>query len=120
MTTITVTRQHGCGGHQIAIRVSEILGFRFFDRSFLRQIASEVGLSRDEAVDFSDEDYKVKSFLERLIAFNPAEMRISPSSARDLRQDVPHFDDADSVDLVKTTVRFAYEHSNVVVVGRGA
>ncbi len=43
MTTITVTRQHGCDGHQIAVRVREILGYQFFDRPFLRQIASEVG-----------------------------------------------------------------------------
>jgi hypothetical protein len=32
----------------------------------------------------------------------------------------PVFDDADSVDLVKLIVRFAHEHCNVVIVGRGA
>jgi CMP/dCMP kinase len=120
MTTITVTRQHGCGGHEISARVCEILGYRFFDGPFLRQIASEVGLSRDEAIDFSDEDYKVKTFLERLISFNPAEMRISPSSVKTARLDVPRFDDAESVGLVQLAVRFACEHANVVIVGRGA
>ncbi|MHB8629441.1 MAG: cytidylate kinase-like family protein [Aggregatilineales bacterium] len=120
MPTITVTRHHGCGGHQIATRVRDILGYRFFDSPFLKQIASEVGLSREEAVDFSEEDYKVKTFLERLISFNPAEMRISPSSVKEMHLDVPRFDDADSVDLVKLLVHFAYEHSNVVIVGRGA
>jgi len=120
MTTITVTRDHGCNGHEIATRVGEILGYQFFDGPFLRQVASEVGLSREEAVDFTEEDHKVKTFLERLIAFNPAEMRISPSSAKELKLDVPRFDDADSVQLVKAIVHFAYEHSNVVIVGRGA
>src|SRR5262245_16935933 len=101
MTTITITRNYGCGGHQIATRVRDILGYQLFDGPFLKKIATEVGLSREEATDFSEEDYKVKTFLERLIAFNPAEMRISPASAKDMQIDVPRFDDADSVDLVK-------------------
>ncbi len=120
MTTITVTRQHGCGGHQIAARVGQLLDYRLFDSPFLKQIASEVGLLREEAVDYSEENYKVKTFLQRLISFNPAEMRISPSSARETQPDVPRFDDADSVELVKRIVRVAYEHGNVVIVGRGA
>jgi cytidylate kinase len=121
MTTITVTRDYGCGGHEIATRVGELLGYQFFDGPFLRQVASEVGLSREEAVDFTEDDYKVKTFLERLIAFNPAEMRISPSSTKEMQHmDVPRFDDADSINLVKAVVHFAYEHMDVVIVGRGA
>jgi hypothetical protein len=91
MTTITVTRQHGCGSHQIAAHVREIPGYRFFDGPFLRQIASEVGSSREEAIDFPEEDYKVRTFLERLISFNPAEMLISPASAKEMNLDVPRF-----------------------------
>jgi cytidylate kinase len=121
MTTITVTRDYGCGGHEIATRVRDILGYQFFDGPFLRQVATEVGLSRNEAVDFTEDDYKVKTFMERLISFNPAEMRISPTSTKEMQHlDVPRFDDADSVELVKAVIHFAYERGNVIIVGRGA
>jgi CMP/dCMP kinase len=120
MTTITISRHYGSGGRKIAARVRELLDYRFFDSLFMTQIASQVALSRAEIVDFSEEDYKVKSFLERLLSFNPAEMVVSPSSAKSLNLDVPRFDDADSVNLVKLTVRAAYERGNMVIVGRGA
>ncbi len=120
MTTITISRHYGSGGRKVAARVREILDYRFFDDIFMTQLASQVGLSRAEIADFSDEDYKVKSFLERLMSFNPAEMVVSPSSLRGSSPDVSRFDDAGSIDLVKLTVRVAYERSNVVIVGRGA
>src|SRR5947207_12478474 len=120
MTTITISRHYGSGGRKVAARVRELLDYRFFDAAFMAQVASQVGLSRAEIVDFSEEDYKVKNFLERLMSFNPAEMVVSPSSGKAISRDMSRFDDADSVDLVKLTVRVAHERGNVVIVGRGA
>jgi CMP/dCMP kinase len=120
MTTITISRHYGSGGRKVAARVRELLDHRFFDAAFMVQLASQVGLSRKEIVDFSEEDYKVKTFLERLMSFNPAEMVVSPGSGKATNRDISRFDDADSIDLVKLTVRVAHEHGNVVIVGRGA
>jgi cytidylate kinase len=120
MTTITISRHYGSGGRKVAARVREILDYRFFDSAFLTQIASQVGLSKTEIADFSEEDYKVKNFLERLMAFNPADMVVSPSAGKSVGRDASRFDDADSIELGKVTVRVAHEQGNVVIVGRGA
>lgn len=120
MSTITISRVYGSGGRTIAARVRELLGYRFFDKAFLSQIASELGLSSAETVDLSDEEYKVKTFLERLMSFNPAEMVVSPSAAREVNLDVSRFDDANSVELAKSVIWAAYERGNLIIVGRGA
>src|SRR5437870_12484724 len=120
MTTITISRHYGSGGRKVAARVRAILGYRFFDGVLMAQLASQLHLTPQEISDFSEEDYKVKNFLERLLSFNPAEMAVSPSAAKAANVDVSRFDDSGSIDLVKLTVRVAHERGNVVIVGRGA
>jgi len=118
MATITVSRHYGSGGRKVAARVRELLDYRFFDTLFMQQIATDVGLSQREMADFSEEDYKVRSFLDRLTSINPAEMVVNPNSA--INPAASRLDDADSINLVKLAVRVAYEHDNMVIVGRGA
>ena len=66
MTVITISRQYGSGGDEVALRVCEMLEYRYFDKMLMRQVASEVGFSAGEIVDFSEDNYKVRSFLDRL------------------------------------------------------
>src|SRR3989337_1001608 len=66
MTTITISRQYGSGGDEIANRVCDILSYRRFDKRMLVQAAVQSGLSEQEVIDYSEEDYKVRGFLERL------------------------------------------------------
>ncbi len=118
MTTITISRHYGTGGRKIAARVRELLGYRFFDRVFMQQVATEIGLSRSQIADFSEEDFKVRSFLERITSSIPADMVINPAAL--ITPTVSTFDDAESINMVKRTVKRAYELDNVVIVGRGA
>jgi cytidylate kinase len=56
MAVITISRQYGSPGNEIAVRVCEILGYHYFDKRLMAQVASEVGLSEQEIVDFSEEE----------------------------------------------------------------
>jgi cytidylate kinase len=54
MAVITISRQHGSGGNEIATRVSEMLGYRYFDKGLLtRQVSS--GSAPTGNVEVSDE-----------------------------------------------------------------
>ncbi len=46
-TTITFARQFGSGGHEVAKKVSEILGYNFFDKELIALAAKESGLSEN-------------------------------------------------------------------------
>ena len=66
MAVITFSRQYGSGGDEVADRVRERLGYRYFDKRLMAQVASEMGLSEGEIVDFTEADYEVRGFFDRL------------------------------------------------------
>jgi CMP/dCMP kinase len=63
MPIITIARQLGAGGGQVAVRVAESLGWRLLDRALVERIAEEMQAS-PEAVQLHDE--RVEGFVERL------------------------------------------------------
>ena len=66
MAVITFSRQYGSGGNEIAVRVSEQLEYRFFDKELIAQVASEEGILHGEKVDISEDNYKMRGFFDRL------------------------------------------------------
>ncbi len=122
MAVITVSRQYGSGGDEIAARVCESLGCRSFDKRLMAQVASDIGLSDQEIVDFSEDEYKVRGFLERLFRTQRVVARVGTWTA-DVRgartRAVKDLDEAQAVNLVRALVRRAAEEGNVLIVGRG-
>jgi CMP/dCMP kinase len=124
MAVITISRQYGSGGDEIAARVCEALGYRMFDKRLMAQVASEMGLSEREIVDFSEADYKVRGVLERLFGRRSARVVAEAGTwtrdaggAQAVR--VEQLDEEWCVRMVRTTIQAAYERDNVVIVGRG-
>ena len=54
MAVITISRQYGSGGNEIATRVSEMLGYRYFDKELMTRQAGS-GSSPTETVEALDE-----------------------------------------------------------------
>ncbi|MCG3206461.1 MAG: Cytidylate kinase [Anaerolineae bacterium] len=124
MAVITISRQFGSGGDEIANRVCETLGYRFFDKRLMTQVAAEVGLSDSEILDFSEDHYQTRSFLERLTAWRGSrtlgEARTwSDAGGGVLAREVTKLDEAAGVSFVRGTILAVYERGNVVIVGRG-
>jgi cytidylate kinase len=124
MAVITISRQYGCGGDLVAAQVCDALGYRLFDKRLMAQVASEVGLSEREIVDFSEANYRVRGFLERLfgrrgtrIVAESGAWTQDASGARTVQ--VEQLDEEWCVRMVRTTIQAAYERDNVVIVGRG-
>ena len=124
MAIITISRQHGSDGDEIAARVCEMLGYRYFDKNLMAQVASEMGLTEDEVVDFSEESYEPGGFLDRLLGRRRrrvvAQVRTwteDASGARRVEQEL--MDEDWAVAVVNSAIQAAYRRDNVVIVGRG-
>ncbi len=123
MAVVTLSRQIGSGGDEIAVRVRELLGYRYFDKQIMIEAAAEAGLCQEEIVDFSEERYKVQDFLSRLFRSGPRPVKevltrtpfhqtIDTLNARGL-------DEQQCAALVRHTILKAYETGSIVIVGRG-
>ena len=121
MAVITISRQVGSGSEQVASRVAELLGYRYFDKRLMIQVAAEVGLSENEVVDFSEEHYKAANFLSRLfgsrVVTQVSTRQRDSTGAETLN--VAQLDEAFCIDLIQTAIRAAYERGNIVILGRG-
>jgi cytidylate kinase len=123
MAVITISRQYGSGGDEIAARLYEFLGYRYFDKELMAQVAAEEGLITDGMVDFSEDNYQVRSVLERLFGISrpmgQATMILEVSEAGIIAPEVARLNEAESISLVQGTIQAAYRHDNMVIVGRG-
>ena len=124
MAIVTISRQVGSGSRQIATEVANLLGFRFFDKRLMIQVATEVGLSENEVVDFSEEHYKAGGFLERLFGYQSHVVARVSTRQRDNTGaetlSAQSLNEAYCIDLIRTTIRAAYKQDNVVILGRGS
>jgi CMP/dCMP kinase len=121
MTTITISRQFGSGGSKIANQVCEILGYRYFDKRLIAQVATEVGLSEHGVVDYSEQHYREKPFIDRFMqTVFGARTASVPAPRQSWGGLEAHLDEDWSVELANRAIRSAYEEGNVVIVGRGA
>ena len=123
MTIITISRQVGSGSEEIASQVAKLLGYRQFDKRLMIQTAVEMGLSESEVVDFSEENYKAASFLDRLLGRRSQTVTKVSTRKRDSTGaealSMEQLDEAFCLDLIRTTIRAAYEQNNMVILGRG-
>lgn len=121
MAVITISRQYGSGGDEIAKRLCEILGYRYFDKQMMVQVAGEVGLSEHELVDFSEVNYKVRGFFNRLFAprivAQVETWSTGPTGQQELT--VSELNEVACINMVQSTIRAAYKQGNVVIIGRG-
>jgi cytidylate kinase len=123
MAVITISRQYGSLGDEIAARVCESLGYRSFDKRLMAAIASEVGLSDTQVVDFSEDSHEVRGFLDRLLGRgrgSSRQVRVWSEDKEGTRSSqAMALDDAQAIGMVQTTIEAAYAQGNMVVVGRG-
>lgn len=120
MAVITISRQYGSGGDQIANRVCDLLGYRQFDKRLIDQAAIEAGLSDREIVDFSEESHKMLGFMDRLLGRTPP-IRPPHGQLKDPTGTLfdPGLTEEAALMLVQKAVRSAHQISSVVILGRG-
>jgi cytidylate kinase len=123
MPVITISREIGSGGDEIARRVCDLLRYLYFDKQMIIEAAAEVGMSKDHVVDYSEDRYEVLNFLSRLFRVGPRPITRVPVPQQDASGNVTlteaTLNEAHYVELVKSSILAAYEAGDMVIVGRG-
>jgi cytidylate kinase len=122
MAVITISRQYGSGGDEIADQVCQMLGYRHFDKRDIARAAARAGFSEEEIAsysDYSEENYKVKKFLSRLMRRTPPSASHKENTLSTRLADEKLFNEASALMLVRRAVETACNTGNTIVVGRG-
>jgi CMP/dCMP kinase len=128
MAVITISRQFGCGGDEIADRVCEILGYHHFDRREIARAAVEAGFSEREIAgdsESSEQNYKYKKFVDHLLrrarpSFTAKPHHSEEISVREIVSEEQLLDDASSLGIIQKAIKAAYHANNFLIVGRGS
>lgn len=111
---ITISREVGSGGGDVARGVADALGWRVVDNELVDQIATRSGLTRAEVV---EREERAPGFLERLIRMltRAAPEILSPPAEAD-----PDSEEAKLVKITESVVAEMAREGRVVLVGRAA
>jgi cytidylate kinase len=118
MAIITISRQYASNGNDIAEKICESTGYYLFDKHIIAEAAVEAGFSDEEIVDFSEENYKIKGFFDRL--FGRSRLHIWKEMEDGMRtsEQVP-LSEENALSLVRRAIKNAHEMNDTVIVGRG-
>ena len=122
MATITISRQYASGGEEIAARVAQLLGYTIFDKTMMAEVATELGLTEHEIVDFRETDQRSLGFLDRLLGrtLTVAQVRTWQEDMSGVRTStVVKVSDSQAIAMVQGVIDAAHKRGNVVIVGRG-
>lgn len=134
MPIITVSRQMGSGGSEIAAQVAEKLGYRFIDREIIHHAAREAGVPKVALQEMEYEGHR--SFIERILdglKTMPAIPDTPQASVREAQAQIPlPFGGIltpalppvaatleDYVRMVNLVIEDLAQNDDVVIVGRG-
>ncbi len=122
MAMITISRQFGSGGDEIAARVAKALGYSLFNKELIDQAAREEGFSEQEGAEIWEDNFKISGFLERLFGgarpvgffrvWSEDELGVSHTVQYPLTEEHARF-------LVEKAVRMACEQGDMIILGRG-
>ena len=114
MPIVTISRQYGSGGSEVAERVANALGWHLYDNAMVDEVARRLGMSTEEV---SAREERVPSLPERIatamalgvpeVMPTVADLATEPSEER-------------IVEVTKRVIEEAVQAGPAVLVGRGA
>jgi CMP/dCMP kinase len=111
---ITVSRQYGAGGSEVAARVARTLGWRVVDNELVERVAERAGIP---AAEVAERDERAPGFVERLtrtLAAATPDLFLPPGGT------VADLDEATLVRITEGVVGEMAGKGRVVLVGRAA
>ncbi len=108
---ITISRQFGAGGSEVARRVAEALDWRLVDNDLVDRVAERAGLPPEEV---AQRDERAPGFVERLVRALTRVPELFPKPA----EKVPEPEEASLVRLTESVVAELATEGRVVLVGR--
>jgi cytidylate kinase len=112
MRAITISRQYGSGGGEVAARLAKRLQWQLIDHEIVAQVAHQLGITEEEAGMY---DEHVEGFIARALNALQIAMPVLPPSPTSPAQYELIYNEA-----VKNVVETAAKTGHVVIVGRTA
>lgn len=116
-TVITISRQTGSGGDEVAQKLSKILGYSYFDKNLLVSEAKSIGVPEHEIADFAEHDYQVKSVVDKIL-LRKRPVAISLAS-KDNAIVSRALDEEDCLSVIRAVINSLASKGKTVIVGRG-
>ncbi len=114
MRAITISREYGSGGGEIATRLAQRLGWQLIDHEVVVRVARQLGISESEV---AARDERGQGLAERILE---SMRHVDPSAISLAGSTPPILDNSDYVAAFESVVRGAAATGHVVIVGRGA
>ena len=116
-TVITISRQTGSGGDEIALKISKTLGYAYFDKTLMTSVGKEIGVSEEEISDFYEDTYKVKSLVDKIfLRDKPAAESVTIIDGVKIRK---RLDEEETLSTIQTVVSNLASRGKIIIVGRG-
>jgi cytidylate kinase len=110
MSAITISRQYGSGGGEVAARLALRLGWQLIDHEIVAQVAHSLGITEEEA---EVRDERVEGFIMRALNALQAAAPLVPAAIIP-----PHQEEYIYNDALRKVVETAANTGRVVIVGR--
>jgi cytidylate kinase len=142
MPTITISRQLGSAGAEVAARAAELLGYEVVDKQLITEVARRAKVPEEEVEKYDEqEEIGIRAFLESLVTGGtaggegagvtaypwsleiPYQMPIvipRPKDEAEISEEVHFLDQQSCLRFVQATIHQLYQHGNVIIVGRAA
>jgi cytidylate kinase len=114
MRAITISREYGSGGGEIATRLARRLGWQLIDHEIVERVASEMGTSIEQA---EARDERTEGILAR--AFNNLQF-LEPAYMAGASSEAFLSNEKTYLEIVGRIVRAAAAQGHVVIIGRGS
>jgi CMP/dCMP kinase len=122
MTVITISRQFGSGGDEIAQQLGQAIGYQLFNKQMVIEAAQAAGLTEADFVDYSEENHRVRGLLDRLFESTPVlpytgiwpDDLAAMYSVEEMR-----VRESNSLIFIQKIILSAYEKGKIIIVGRG-
>ena len=125
MPVITISKQHGAGGKEIALALARELGCEVVDKSLIIKVAQQARVGTDRVEDFDQEHYSsIDKYLSGVFLANPALYGMGSfdfplTGTAGLLADQEFFNAQKYLALTQALIKELYQKGNVVLVGRG-
>ena len=116
-TVITISRQIGSGGEEIAQHLSQMLGWSYVDKALVVEVGRNLGYHEADIVDFCEDTYRVQSLIEKLVLRRkPSKLSFTAEGNVRVREAL---DEEQCLVTIQTVIKNLAIRGNVVIVGRG-
>jgi len=112
---ITISRDLGSGGDEIAFNLCKILGYSYFDKNLMYDAAKKMGVSEGSIIDFSEDSYKIKSIVDKILGRKRRVVTHLKENAS-IRKTL---DEEKCLEVVQTVINNLAGRGKMVIVGRG-